>query len=515
MKASPVDRFASPEGGTVELPPVTEDLARRFGTGLLWNYSGRLLEYGARFLFFSVVASALGPREFGIFSFAISVHTITTLILGLGFENALNNFVPEQMAYPACQAYLLRTLLRWRALILLGAAILLWAGAPWLAKQSGVRADAIRWVIPYVVGYNLTNLISYFLVGRLEMSTVTGVRVGIQLLNLVAGGYLLARGARSEFLLGAMGASTLLAVLVLLWRTRRFLRGPAQPMPMSRVYRFGLILGLTNGLNYVLGQQADVLLLGLLLQDPAQMGFYNLAATLTLIATTGLLLGFEGVSQTALVEAATRGSQALRRFYEVMLRVTATLSQPILLFAVLHAPTLVRLYGPEYEPAIPLLTAYMAYGFVMRFMGGGLNTATLYALRRERVPLAFRAIGGALNLVLAIWWIPLLGALGAILATAASGLLIGLLEQTFTMRLSGSAYPTHYALRLSLVMGAAGLLSKPIDRGTPITLTASALLYALLFCAGWWWMRPLSEADWESLARISPRLGNWLARIRL
>ncbi|MCS7220087.1 MAG: oligosaccharide flippase family protein [Anaerolineae bacterium] len=506
VKASPADRSISAE---------SSNLARRFSAGLLWNYSGRVLEYGARFLFFSLIAAALGPREFGIFSFAISVHTIATLIFGLGFENALNNFVPEQSAYPARQAYLLRTLLRWRALILLAAVILLWAEAAWLADRSGVRASAIRWVIPYVVGYNLTNLISYFLVGRLEMTTVTGVRVGIQLLNLGVGGCLLARGARSEPLLGVMGASTLLAALVLLWQARRFLTGPAEPMPMGRVYRFGLTLGLTNGLNYVLGQQADILLLGLLLRDPAEMGFYNLAATLTLIATTGLLLGFEGVSQTALVEAAMRGGQVLRRFYEAMLRVTATLSQPILLFAVLHVPSLIRLYGPEYEPAIPLLTAYLAYGFAMRFMGGGLNTATLYALRREHIPLTFRAIGGVLNIALAVWWIPWWGALGAILATATSGFLMGLLEQAFTMRLSGSAYPIRYALKLLLVMGVAGLLSRPIDRGTPITLAASALLYALLFCAGWWGMRPLSEADRESLSRMSPRLGIWLTRIRL
>lgn len=514
MGASPADRPVGLEDG-VGPSPVVGDLARRFSAGLLWNYSGRILEYGGRFLFFSVVASALGPREFGIFSFAISVHTIATLTLGLGFENALNNFVPEQKAHPARQAYLLCTLLRWRALILLAAAILLWAGAPWLADRSGVRAEAIRWVIPYVVGYNLTNLVSYFLVGRLEMTTVTSARVGVQLFNLGAGGYLLARGARSEPLLGVMGVSTLLATLALLWQTRRFLIGPAEPVPMGRVYRFGLTLGFTNGLNYVLGQQADILLLGLLLRDPAEMGFYSLAATLTLIATTGLLLGFEGVSQTALVEVVMQGGQALRRFYEAMLRVTATLSQPILLFAVLHAPSLVRLYGPAYEPAIPLLLAYMSYGFVMRFLGGGLNTATLYALRRERVPLAFRAIGGVLNIVLAVWWIPLWGALGAILATAISGFLIGLLEQAFTMRLSGSAYPVRYALKLLLAMGAAGLLSKPVDRGTPLTLAASAFLYALLFCAGWWGMRPLSPADRESLSQMSPRLGIWLARMRL
>ena len=491
---------------------MTGDLAGRFSRGLLWNYVGRIGEFGIRFLFVSLVAKRLGPSDFGVYSFAYSVFVGGTLIGALGYEQALNNFVPAHMGDDASQSYLLRRILALRVLIF---AALVVAGAllaPLLIEWRGPVAAGVVWALPYLFCFNIANLLAYFWVGRLEIRFVSIVRVMTQVVNFAVVWWLLDRGYGPQGVLLLMGGTAFLAAIAYLLHSARFLRGPATTLPMGRIHRFSLNVGAINGLNYVLGQQSDVALLGLLLRDTVQVGFYNLAGTLTMIAGTALLIGMEGVSLSALSEMAARGMEHLAGAWRAFMKVTMLLSVPVLAFCALHAGELLAFYGAEYADAAPLLRALLAFTIANRFLGGGTSSAALYAVRRERWPLGIRVATGALNIGLAVALIPRWGAMGAVVATGIALNLTVIAEIVVMIRAAGAAYPARFALITALCTALAAAASYPLTGRGIWGLAAGVGVFLVVFLAAFALSRPLESADCVALDRLSPQLAAWAQR---
>jgi len=491
---------------------VNGDLPARFGRGLFWNYAGRIGEYAIRFLFVSLIAKRVGPGEFGVYSFAYSVFVAGTLLGALGYEQALNNFVPALLDDPARQRFLLRRTLAMRALVMACLVVLGAVGAPLLSRWTGPVASAVVWVLPYLFWFNVANLLAYFWVGRLEVRLVALVRVGVQVVNYAAAWYLLQRGYGAQAMLLLLGATAALASAAYLAYTARFLRGPTAPLPMGRVHRFAVNTGIINGLNYVLGQQSDVALIGLLLRDSVQIGFYNLAATLTTIAGTALLMGLEGVGLSAMAEVAAKSMRDLAAAWRAFMKVTMLLSVPVLAFCALHAAKLVALYGETYREAALLLQVYALFTVANRFLGGGTSTGTLYAMRREGWALGLRVATGVLNVALAIALIPRWGAVGAVAATGFCGILTTAAEVFLVMRATHAGYPLGFALAVGAGSAVATLASHFATGGGLWGLARGAGVFLAVFAACFAALKPLDAEDRDMLARLSPSVGKWAAR---
>jgi len=491
---------------------MTGDLAGRFGKSLFWNYLGRIGEFGIRFLFVSLVAKRLGPGGFGVYSFAYSVFVGCTLLGALGYEQALNNFIPSYKDDDASQSYLLRRILALRALIF---AVLIIAGAllaPLLVRWRGPVAAGVVWVLPYLLSFNIANLLAYFWVGRLEMKFVSIVRVLTQVANFAVAWWLLDRGYGPQSMLLLIGGTAAAAAIAYLVYSARFLRGPSTPLPMGRIHRFSLNLGAINGLNYLLGQQSDVALLGLMLRDAVQVGFYNLAGTLNLIAGTALLIGLEGVSLSALAEMAARGMERLAEAWRAFMKVTMLLSVPVLAFCALHAEKVLAFYGAEYADAETVLVALLVFTIVNRFLGGGTSSAALYAIRRERWPLGIRIATGALNIALAVALVPSRGAMGAVVATGIALNLTTIAEVIVTLRETGAAYPFRFAVITALCTALASASSYPLTGSGIWGLAAGVGVFLVVFAAAFALSKPLEAGDCAALGRLSPRLAAWAQR---
>ncbi|NOZ06116.1 MAG: oligosaccharide flippase family protein [Chloroflexi bacterium] len=492
---------------------MRQGLLHRFAQGFAWNYAGRIAEFGLRFLFISFVARRVGPDSFGVYSFAVSTFTAVTLMGAFGYEQALNTFVPRHAGHPKRLAYLLRQILVRRILIFAALSLLLVLITPWIERAVGPAAGGLLWILPYLFFFNLANLLAYFLIGLLDVTLVSVVRVGIQAANLGLSVLVLNAGGDIRAVLFIMGVTAMVAALIYLAYLRGLLRAPAEPFPLGDVHRFGATLGVTNGLNYVLGQQADVMLLGFLLHDSAAIGYYNLAALLNLIFSSGLLIGFEGIAQSALSEVADRGLDRLAQTWEALIKVAILLAVPALSFAALHAAEIVGLYGAGFTEAARLLQVYLAFTVVARFFGGGTNTSTLYAMKRERIPLITRTVSGALNVGLALLWIPLYGPLGAVLATGLSGLATTVPETIITLRVTQARYPIRFAAKVLLASAGALVLTRPLAHPGLIPLVAGALAFILLFAIILALLKPLSVEDQALFQRLNPRLGHWLERL--
>lgn len=494
----------------------TRSLAQRFSRGFAWNYASRVVEFGLRFLFVSYAAARLGPAGFGIYSFATSTAVLATLLAALGDEQALNNFTPTLRDNPRALRWLLRRLLQRRAVLTAAVALALFAVSPLLVRFSSGAARAVPAVLPYFIAFNLFNLLSYFLVGLLDLRPVALTRVLVQLFNLTAAWWLFRRGAGPETLLLLIGVTGALALAVLLVYLRSYLTGPGEdPAPtvnLARINRFSLTLGATNTVSYLLGQQSDVLLLGFLLGDETQIGLYNLAATLNLVIGTGVLIGFEGVTQSALAERARQGPAAVATVWEALMKVTALLTVPVLGLAIIVARPVLALYGPAYLPAVPLLQLYLGFSLLGRFFGGGVNTGTLYALRHERFPFVVRLISGLLNVALGIVLILRFGAAGAILATGLSGLVTVIPETILAVRVTGARYPGRFMLKLALAAalgwGAALLVAGP----GLLRLAGAGASFVVVFLAALACFKPLGPGEQALIERASPRLRPLVSR---
>jgi O-antigen/teichoic acid export membrane protein len=267
-----------------------------------------------------------------------------------------------------------------------------------------------------------------------------------------------------------------------------------------------MTLAATSGLSFVLGQQSDVFLLGLLLSDRTAIGAYNLAASLNFMLASALLIGFEGITQSALAEVTSRDAARLGAAWVALLKLIMLLSLPGLLFGAVHAPKVVALYGAEYGASAMLLQAYLIFSIAGRFLGGGLNTSALNALGRERVPLVIRLITGAANLVLAGVLIAWQGALGAVLATGLAGVCTGLAETAITMRSTGAAYPWGYAAKVTIASLASVAVSYPLTGSGWLDLLAGGLLTGGCLLLTLALLRPLGPEERRLASRVMPRL---------
>jgi O-antigen/teichoic acid export membrane protein len=483
-------------------------LAARFGNSFLWNYVSRVLEFGLRFLFASLLARQLGSHAYGVYGFAESVVGAATLFAALGYEQAINNFIPRLGDNLAAQRTLLRRLLGRRIGLTTVVALGVIALYPLMQQLKDDIAVAVPAALPTFAALNIFNLLCYFLIARLDLRLVAASRVLVQLANLLGAGLLLAQGAGPAAIYFLSASTATIAVVILLFYLRPFLYGPGAQLDLSRIDRFSLTLGLTNGLNYLLGQQSDVLLLGVLLGKGDEIGRYLLASKLTLMIGTGLLIGFEGVTQAALAERVEAGVEALAHLWETLMKVTAALAVPFLGLVIVLASRLLALYGPSYNDAVGLLQLALGFALLSRLFGGGMNTATLYVLGYERFPLVVRVTSGLLNLLINIPLILTYGAAGAMLGTGLSGLLTAIPETILVIRLTGAHYPITFMTKIiaaSVVCWAVGwLLQGPgILRLLLAGVGATSVLIGLLAV-----LKPLGPAEHLLLKRINPRLSS-------
>jgi len=284
--------------------------------------------------------------------------------------------------------------------------------------------------------------------------------------------------------------------------------------PLGRLYRFGMFLWLMDFINYFLGRQADILLMGIFSVPTFEIGYYNIAFTLTMTLSTLLLGGFEGVSLSALAEIdAKHGKGSLGQAWSVIIKATNLLSLPVLIFAICFAREIVSaLYSDAYLPTVVLFQVFALFALVIRLLGGGVHTTVLCATDREKLAFYLRLAGGILNLVLDLLLIPRYKAIGAIVATGSSGVVLMILEMWITMRYLRAKYPVSFLSKVLLVSLLALSIVRLIPAQSIPSLIGTGLAYGAVIVGLLYLVKPLSEEDRALLAKANNRLYIALSR---
>jgi O-antigen/teichoic acid export membrane protein len=278
--------------------------------------------------------------------------------------------------------------------------------------------------------------------------------------------------------------------------------------------RFSVVSWLILFVNYFLGKHADVLLITKITGRLEETGYYNVA--FGILSTLGLALGagFSEIGLPILSEIRTRkGEEKLAETWQVMLKAVIITCFTGVVFVAAHAQRIVdSIYSAQYQKAGRLLSFYALYYCVSYLMGGGLNTSLLYIFNQEKTILLIRLAMGSLSVGLSYFWlIPRYGALGAILSTGATGILVIIWEITLIWSRVAIRYPLLFTMKIAAAAAAAVFLSLlvPIEglpglivKGAVYISTAAALAFLL---------KPLGERDRELLERAAPWLG-WIAK---
>jgi O-antigen/teichoic acid export membrane protein len=501
--------------------PTTDNLTRRVAAAAGWAQVSRLAEVFSSLALSLLLVRALGPTNYGQYSFLVNAATFAAIALSLGFPDTVMRFVSAFVARgeEAEARYLVRRLALVR-LVVYGIGVLLLLGF------HGPLAGALH--LPLVEQYWVALAALLVSQGAIEFSTsnayarldprdVAVARTVGQILALAffAVVVLLGRPDPASAALTIV-ISYVAATLILLGRGlgQTLFTGRASRTPLAPVARFaGAAWG---GSLFTLGLagQIDVILLGVLRHDAVQIAYYSVA-TLIYVKVGILLSGWAGTAISSFAEVQTRrGLEGVKRYFVAYVRLHLLLALVVYPPLILLSVAITRgVFGPAYAPAAGLMAVYGVMWLASAFLAAGIPYSSMLALGSQRQAVAIRATTGVLNVVLDVVLIPPLGALGAIIATGIANLAAHIGDFVVAARQVNANYPWRFAARTgfaALVASVPALLLRP-DHLLPAALVT--VLYLGLFGAVLSVLRPLTPADATAAGRLNPRLGAVVERM--
>ncbi len=507
-----------PDDTVIQEPGVPE-LTRRVAAGAGWAQVSRLAEVFTSLALSLLLVRALGPNSYGQYTFLVNAATFAAIALSLGFPDTVMRFVSSLLAQGAV------TQVRFvvRRLVLVRLAIYA-AGVLALFLFHGPAARALH--LPLVDRYWAAMVALLVSQGAIEFTTsyayallhsrdVAVARTVGQVLALAFFGAMVWLGLSNPVTATlTVVISYLAATGILLFRGlgQMLLAGSAAKTAFTPIAGFAVAAWGASLFNLGLAGQIDVILLGALRSDAAQIAFYSVA-TLIFVKLGILLSGWAGTAISSFAELHTRrGPEEVRRFFGVYIRVHLLLALVVYPPLILLAGVITRrLFGPAYASAAGLMAVYGGFWLVSSFLAAGIPLSSMLALGSQRQALAIRATTGVLNVLLDVLLIPPLGALGAIIATGTANLLAHISDFVVAARQVRAQYPWQFALRVgaaSAIASAPGLLIRPRSLGGAFAI---ACTYFFLFVAVLFVVRPLKSRDQVLLASVSPKAARLVA----
>lgn len=457
-----------------------------------WLVAGRVIGDGLSFGFYLLIARTFGERGVGDYSFAFAVAAL--LILGVEF--GLRPLVTRSVARSP-------QLARESALSILAAQLVLTLimggvlGA--LILVAGYRSE-VSWLLLLAFGGLAFRALAITLVAFLEaveaMDKSALAEVSSRTVIAVVGIALILAGASLQAVMVAhvVGGAAYLGVTAV-WVVRRFGLPVARVDPALAIRIFRSALPFVGAATlYEMYARVDILMLHEML-GAAETGQY--AVAVRVVTTPVILANLVGQAMYPnLSRAAATADEGRLLFLGTLKWLGITAMAGAVVLITVGDPTLVLLFGAEYGRAgglVPWLTIVLFVQFV-----AVAYWRLLFAMDRETTVLKLQAVSVGLNLILNVALIPVLGALGAAVAsiTTEAGMAIGF--HVLCSRIFPARYMAN-AARLA-VTGAAGV-GVGLATMDMVAWPIAGVLALLAWFGAALITRLLGPAEWEFLRR--------------
>jgi O-antigen/teichoic acid export membrane protein len=280
---------------------------------------------------------------------------------------------------------------------------------------------------------------------------------------------------------------------------------PRQCFDLKPLFHFGKNSWLTSLVEFGLGKQIDIILIGYFIAAKSEVGFYNLAISTVIILSGLTTAGLGGVALSAFSEIEKKwGLNKLKVAWESMIKLEYLLSVPLIAFLGVYAHQIIKaIYTETFLPAVPMIQLYASFFILQRIFGGGIHITAFYAMKKSKIILIARFIGGLLNLVFNLILIPLYGGIGAIIATGISVLVTVIIEYLFAAKYISKTYPYQFILKISISITVALCILSLIKVESFISIIYAGLIYGLLLSFMFYIFKPLDKNDQKIIFQMN------------
>ena len=381
-----------------------------------WLFFDKILRMGVGLLIGVWIARYLGPEQFGLFNFTAALIGLVGALAAMGLQGIV---VRDIVRDPACREDTLGTA---AALQLLGGAVaysLLLATVFYLRPQD-LLSQLVAAILGSVVLLKAFEVAAYWFESQVQSKYTVWVQNTAFLVFAGIKAVLILTGASLISFAWATLAEAFAVALAMTLALHRL----GMPLSSLRISyrRCGTLLKaswplMLSSIAVMIYMKIDQIMIGQMLGNDA-VGIYSAAVRIseiwyfiaTAVAASVLPSILEAKKNN---EAQYR--QRLQGLFDLMTWLAVIVALPVTLFA---TPLVTMLFGPDYSEAGSVLAIHVwATVFVFLGVAGG---NWFLAENQQLISLQRTALGAAVNVVLNILLIPLLGVVGAAWATLIS-----------------------------------------------------------------------------------------------
>jgi O-antigen/teichoic acid export membrane protein/SAM-dependent methyltransferase len=479
----------------------------RTATAFAWNQIARTGEYILVYITSVVIARVLGAETYGAYAVFLSAVQMLIVLSSFGLETSIVSNFPRGFGASAekTRPGPLRRLLFVRAagLAIVAAGVLVVHF--WLDGLVPLPPVLVNYVLILLLLFFSRNLISFL--GSIHISTLSTGRLAliglsgrcVELAGVLV--LLFMQKGLPEVLLLITAVAALQLVALLPGSGLIHVRRGEQEGESSRIISMGGKFWLSGLMEFILGRQADIILLGLFLVGQDSIGRYDASLGLAQGINAGMTAGFMGVATASFASLSGRNQTSLISYWEHLSRIALILVVPILVLVIVAANgVLGTLYSSDFLPGVVFFRIFAATLVATRFLGGGLAANLLGALGRTDLILKSSVLSGGTNLILAVLLIPLLGGLGAVLATSAGAIVIAGMHARYARSLSRVSFPWKFGLEITAISFVSAFAASAIPAILPWTgIGVTFAVFVFLFLILLFVVKPFTVSDHEHL----------------
>jgi O-antigen/teichoic acid export membrane protein len=362
---------------------------------------------------------ALGPREFGLLSLAISVGALLFLPSDFGISGSAARFIAERRCDRPAIAALMSDALRVKLMISGAISVLLIATASLIAGAYGhdELTWPIRWVALAVLGQSIVAFYRYAFIAQREVSRAfrivlaeSSVEAAASVLLVIGfGGASAAAAGRAAGYVAGIAAAVIVTLRAL--GPRAFKRAHGLGESRRRLARYAGALFVIDA-SFTAAVQTSPLLIGAFL-NPTAVGIFQAPARLIVfLQYVGSSVANGVAPRLAAEQGQERDARTFATAFRYLIVYQAVLIAPVVVWA---EPITRLLLGDDYGRSADVLRALAPYIYMSGLAALAAGGVNYLGEARRRVPLAMLDL--ALAVGLTAIFLPTIGLLGAAYAS--------------------------------------------------------------------------------------------------
>lgn len=381
-----------------------------------WLFLDKALRMGVGLLVGIWVARYLGPEQFGLLSFSTAFVSIFGAVAGLGLQSVV---VRDLVLDPTCTEETLGT----AAMLQLGGGLLAYGflilAISWLRPEDTVAMMLVA-ILGSILLFKFSDIALYWFESQVSSKYIVWIQNACFLVfAAIKIGLITTNASLSAFAWAAAGEALVVTLLILAVLS---LRGPRLMRLRSSINRAKKLLSdswplLLSGAAIMVYMRIDQIMLGQMLNDKA-VGIYSAAVRISEVWYFIPMIIVASVFP-AILEAKKHDEreyqQRLQRLYDLMVAMSVFVALPMT-FLSNHIVT--GLFGSAYIQAGPILAIHI-WASVFVFLGVA-SSQHFVAENRQILSFQRTLLGAIINIVLNLFLIPILGMIGAAIATVFS-----------------------------------------------------------------------------------------------